>query len=383
MGHRASAAVVIAFIAACGDPDQHVGDRPDAGADTVDAAPADAEAAVTLFNVCAPDGAVAELFGRLVECNPAFDIVFLQGRLGPTEVSALCNGAFGPYVTDGSIALPSREQLEACAAYLDDTDCVDVELSLSIGPCDVLIGQVPSGEACEIDDQCEVGTYCDTGGAGPCGVCAASQGDGTLCTSDVQCAGKACIGSQCGVLGDDGDPCFEDADCIGQRICDPDTNQCAKARTWQVNDVCVPGTGDCDPITSGLWCRDNGSFGQCVPLLSVTQLCRENGIDLGVCNVFAYATCPAGSDAACVGPTLQTTEDDPCGLFSGEQCAPGLACTDVVNGGVCIDYQGAGETCDVGPGAAETDRCDLFLGCLDDGVTSSCVYSAYSGACPP
>jgi hypothetical protein len=102
--------------------------------------------------------------------------------------------------------------------------------------------------------------------------------------------------------------------------------------------------------------------------------CRSAGVDVGFCDVRAYLTCPATATAQCA-PPLVRAEDETCNLLAGEQCGAGLACTDVINGGTCIDYQGEDETCDAA--GAETDHCDLFLSCA-----ATCAYSAYSGACP-
>jgi hypothetical protein len=96
---------------------------------------------------------------------------------------------------------------------------------------------------------------------------------------------------------------------------------------------------------------------------------------VGVCDVRAYLTCPAGTSAVCAAPLVRL-ENESCGLLAGEKCGAGMACTDVIGGGVCVDYQGESEACDAA--GAETDRCDLFLTCL----SGSCAYSAYSGVCP-
>src|SRR5205823_4793770 len=189
---------------------------------------------------------------------------------------------------------------------------------------------------------------CDRTGGGSCGACTARLADGMTCTADEQCANGACVGTQCGHLGDVGDPCFANADCLGQRLCDMTTNQCALAPTWVVNQVCQPNSNDCDPFTTGLYCKGNGTgAGQCSPFLAIDAACRTGGVAQGLCDLRSYDYCPAGADSVCTPPMLVTTEGQPCGMLQGEKCDTGLVCPNPVTqaGDTCVSYQQQGDTC--------------------------------------
>lgn len=387
--HRALRLILTCLIPlaapACGDGDEGGGDDApdvDAAPDDIDAAP-DAAPAVTLADLCGPDGALTALFEKVIACNPALDLLLFQGRANAAGLAALCDGAVGPFLDDGSIALPTWEQIDACRAYVDATACLDVDFVVDRGPCDLFVGQVAAGGDCESSEQCVAEAYCDTTGGGDCGTCAARKADGMTCAGDGECAGGACIGTQCGSPGDDGDPCLSagpgddpNNDCRGQRVCDTDQNECVTLPAWQVNQVCTPNTGDCDPLGTGLWCQPSGDAGQCAPMLADGAVCRNSGVAQGVCDIRAYLTCPAGANATCTPPVTVTTEGDACGFFAGAQCAAGLVCTNPITMGVCVEYQAEGETCE--NGGAATDQCDLFLGCVD----GECAYGDYSGTCP-
>lgn len=379
MGKRSTALHVLLLfsLAACGGGGS--GDdasSPDAA--TADAAPPDAPAAVTEADICGTDGVYVQLIDKFLTCTPAIDILLVQGRADAAAVSAACSGAVDPYLADGTVALPSRDQLNACLDYLATVSCADYDLTTGAGPCDIFIGEVPDAGDCDITEQCSNASYCDHSGGGTCGACTARAADGLACNADEQCTNGACVGTQCGHLGDVGDPCFDDADCLGERVCDTNTNQCAAAPTWVVNQACTPNSGDCDPFDTGLYCSGNG---QCSPFLTLDTACRTNGNATGICDVRSYDYCPAGANAVCAPPTLVTIEGQACGMLNGLKCDTGLVCgPNALQNGTCVSYQGAGDTCT--NGGAETDRCDLFLNCLDNGTSTTCVYNDYSGSCP-
>jgi hypothetical protein len=368
-------ALVLALFACGGSNSPAKQDAPLQG----DAPAVDAALPVTVADLCGPNGVLDQLFAKELSCNPAFDVLLAQGRLTPTVISMFCDGALGPYVTDGSITLGTRAEVNACLAYIASTPCLDFVIALSSGgPCDLMNGQVANAGSCDITDQCADASYCDHSAGGACGACTMRLADGFNCTADEQCAGGACIGSQCGHLGNDGEPCFADNDCLGKRTCDLNTHTCATVR-WVVNQACTPNTGDCNAFDTGLYCKQNPTGAQCAPFLPLNAACRVGGVAQGLCDVRAYDVCPAGNDAVCSPPTIETTENSACGLLQGQKCATGMACSNPL-GGTCIQYQQLGQTCV--NGGAPTDQCDLLLACVNAGTGFKCQYGAYTGTCP-
>src|SRR5262245_50209655 len=100
-------------IAGCGG-----GGSPGGGVDASTAIDAnttpDATPEVTIASLCATDGVLPQLVGKILQCNPAFDFFLAQGQATPMTLATFCQGALGGYVTDGAIKLPSYAQLTAC-----------------------------------------------------------------------------------------------------------------------------------------------------------------------------------------------------------------------------------------------------------------------------
>jgi hypothetical protein len=107
---RAACVLTVALaLAACGGDDDS--SSPDAAA-APDASPPDARPDPTLADVCGPDGTLARMFDVLVQCNPAFETVLLQGRATPEAIADFCESLVGPYLEDGSILLPAWSNLD-------------------------------------------------------------------------------------------------------------------------------------------------------------------------------------------------------------------------------------------------------------------------------
>jgi hypothetical protein len=382
---RASCMLTLALVlAACGGDDDS--SSPDAAA-APDAEAPDARPDPTLEDVCGPDGVLARMFDVLVQCNPAFDTVLLQGRATPEAIADFCESLVGPYIEDGSILLPGWGSLEGCQTTYAHIECTDGELEINTADCDLFRGAQLDGEDCEISEQCSRDSFCDRSGGGACGLCAAKLADGMTCNADEQCVNGGCIGTQCGRLGFDNDPCVispapgadPNEDCRGQRECDPDTNRCVSPRTWVLNDVCEPKLLDCDSFDTGLYCKPSpGGGGQCAPMIELGAACRINGTGQGLCDLRNYETCPAGTNANCSAPTIVTVEGEACSFQSGRKCAAGMMCTNPFGAGTCVDLQAEDEVCQPAGQGTDTEHCDLFLNCLG----GTCEYGAYSGTCP-
>jgi hypothetical protein len=283
--------------------------------------------------------------------------------------------------------LPAWSNLDGCATTFAPTACLDLELAINTETCDLFRGAVLDGDDCEITEQCSRDSFCDRSGGGACGVCAARLADGMTCTADEQCAGGACIGTQCGHLGTDDEPCVISAapgadaneDCLGQRECDPATDRCFTPRTWVLNDVCNPKALECEPFDTGLYCKPNANGDpQCAPFIELGAACRINGASQGQCDLRAYETCPAGPNMNCTAPVIVTVEGESCSFQSGRKCAAGMMCTNPFGAGTCVDLQAEDEVCQPAGQGTDTEHCDLFLTC----VGGTCEYGAYSGTCP-
>lgn len=374
--------VVCVVVAACGGGSSTGGvDAPNP--DTA-AGPPDATPVVTQADICGPNGPLAMLVAKEISCNPGIDTLLLQGQATPNAISAFCNGSTQPY-EPGSIDLPTYAELQACLQYISSTACLD--LNFNDPACNLFHGTVADNMGCDTTEQCSDASYCDRTDLTTCGTCKPRKTDGMTCTnnSDEQCASGACIGTQCGHLGMDGDPCITGAnqnDCLGQRVCDPSNNRCV-TKTWQLNDTCS-GQGDlgsCGILNTDLWCKPtNGQFGtpgQCAHYLAIGDTCDPNNIGTGLCDIRAYEWCNpnAAGGPKCAAPNI-VQEGKQCGMTFGNQCATGLVCTHPLGGvqGTCYTPGAKDATC----GGTGDAPCGLFLGC-DEG---KCEYTDNTPACP-
>lgn len=367
-----AAAVAIA-IAACGGSSSS-GDDVDA-AITADSAPPDATPVVTIDDICGTDGVYNKLIAKILSCDPGLDFIAFQGQATPGAITALCHGAIDPYVP-GSIGLPTYAELQTCLTYVASTSCLDLDFNAPA--CNALHGKIADAMGCDTTDQCLDASYCDRPNTATCGTCKPRLADGLACTTDEMCANGKCVGTQCGHPGQDGDPCVIDAttkssdDCLGQRLCDPQTHQCV-TKNWQLNDTCTD-FGQCGLLYgSGMYCKipQGQQQGQCAAFLKIGDPC---GGTLGTCDLIHYEWCnQVASTPRCTAPTT-VQKDAACGALTGKQCAAGLACSDPINGGKCYTPGVKDDAC----GASGDAPCGALLKC-DEGT---CEYTDDTPACP-
>jgi hypothetical protein len=375
LGLCAIAAAVV--VAACGGNSS----SNDVDAATIDGAPPDATPVVTLADICGTNGVYAQLFAKLISCNPAIDLLVLQGQGTPQAISALCHGALDPY--QSTFDLPTYAQLQACLAYVNGTACLDLNFNDPV--CNIIHGKVADSSGCDSTEQCADISYCNRPNGNTCGTCTPRLADGQACTVDEQCANGACVGTQCGHLGVDGDPCVitngSSNDCLGTRRCNPTSHQC-ETKTWQLNDVCT-GLGECGIFTTNLWCKPTdgtlGDPGQCAQFLALDATCDAAKPGAGLCDLTKYEWCNAGATGGpkCSPPsTVQDGQN--CSMFGGKQCATSLVCSDPLgNGGTPGKCYVPGAK-DAACGGTGQPPCGAFLNC----ISSQCEYTDDTPACP-
>jgi hypothetical protein len=368
-------AVIAAAAAACGGSSSSGVD-----ANQIDAMPMppDAPPVVTLDDLCGTDGVYAKLFSKLVSCNPAIELVVLQGQDTPGSISALCHGALDPY--SSTFDLPSYAELQGCLGYIANTSCTDLDFNAS--DCNIIHGKVADASGCDSTEQCADTSYCDRPNGNTCGTCKPREVDGLACTADEQCLNGKCVGTQCGHPGKDGDPCVitngSSDDCLGTRRCNPSTHQC-ETKVWQLNDTCT-GLGDCGIFNTNLYCKPTdgtlGHAGQCANFLANGATCDPAAPGKGLCDLTKYEWC---NSAPVTGPkctsATQVQDGAACNMFQGNECATGLVCSDPVNqGGKCYTPSPKDAAC----GGVAQAPCGFFLSC----ISNQCEYTDDTPACP-
>jgi hypothetical protein len=370
----------VLFLAACGGTS--TGGDVDA-MNAIDAAPPDATPTVTIDDLCGTDGVYAKMIARLVTCNPGFELLVLQGQATPQAVSAFCHGATDPY-RPATIDLPSYAELQACLAYVANTACNDLDFNATA--CNLFHGKVADAQGCDSTEQCKDTSYCDRPNPNTCGTCTPRLADGMTCTVDEQCANGKCVGTQCGHPGQDGDPCVisngSSDDCLGQRRCNPQTNKC-ETKAWQLNDTCA-GLGDCGILQTDLWCKPTnpqtfGGAGQCAHYLALGATCNPQQPGAGLCDLTKYEWCnPNATGGPKCSPPNIVQDGKVCSMFQGDQCAPGLVCSNPLAGQQNPAHCYTPAAKDAACGAQGQAPCGLFLGC----VGGKCEYTNDTPKCP-
>ncbi len=364
----------------CGDDE--VGFELDGGlhadaASEHDAPPSNADAGPdpTLDSICGEtDGLFPALFGTIFACYPEFEII-LGEFPDAAELHDACLGFLEPFLDDGTVVLGDAANYAACAAYIDEVDCMSANMD-GPNPCDgLVVGTVEEGGDCDANDQCEGDSYCDHSGGDDCGVCAPRKPDNANCYVGDECIGRRCSGvdgdlpGMCRSFGEVGDDCIEDDDCGGRVICNPLTSKCQIPRTWEVGDTCDSFEEDCGFPFGDLYC--NTALSECVAFLEVGDDCAG----IGLCRLLDYETCDNADTGKCIAPTV-ASEGENCGWLDGLECASGLVCSNPTNEppqGVCVTPPALGDTCE------SSGDCGLLMSCVAD----ECQYGEYTGSCPP
>ena len=179
-----------------------------------------------------------------------------------------------------------------------------------------------AGEACDGDESCVQGLYCNTAYR-----CSARGGAGDPCDpfgGDAECGdGLICRAGSCELPGAVGESCFEDQDCAGRLVC----FDCACRAAGEEGTPCA--VNEC---TAGLACNlgylyfKGDGFGRCVVPSNgeIGQPCEDTlgttWCTAGLACNFGTHTCEMPGSAAHGAPCADKA-------WSGtEFCAPGLEC---------------------------------------------------------
>jgi hypothetical protein len=244
----------------------------------------------------------------------------------------------------------------SCRSALATADC---ELGLDDGTCDFFVGARTNGQSCQLDDECQTGSWCTALGAAQCGTCApvaalgqscanAPCGLGAFCvelgqgSNDFRCVpGTAGVGQTCGTLAT--------GLCRGELQCVPDTFGagflCARpAAAGQACDASQTLGADCNILagqvclgglcTTATW---NGVGQPC----GGNQGCNVNGICQGtscVARPTAGQPCNNGlcaANAFCDGVSCQAQRATGAACTADTQCAGDLYCLNPAPAGTC------------------------------------------------
>lgn len=241
--------------------------------------------------------------------------------------SVLRNIAFPPYRTaieSGTIVYDAAAAADCLAAY-EGLDCEIVGGTAlgwaHIARCSrIFVGQVAVGGACELDEECDEGSFC--GGLGCPGTCEPRTPPGGTCTEPSEC--------QLGYLCTDG-TCRE-------RVVSSGEGTCTGSATLECGfgNACVGATsetpGQCTPY-SELMTRAAGESCD----LTASQLC-QTGLSCVLIDAGVYE-CRA--QAASGGPCFQGA---PSMCPADHQCMPGVSAFE----GTCVPLPREGESCTLG-----------------------------------
>lgn len=290
---------------------------------------------------------------------------------------ALREAGMGPYAHfEGSLEAGrtrfDEERAEACMDLIRDSSCEQsLDEVMSAEVCRVLVGQRKDGEACLVNEDCGVASYCElkperaTCDAGACkplpGVGEKLLGYNNIysCAPGLSPdANDVCQPT----VGENG-PCQSSQSCAVGLLCDPNLQQCR--RPGRVGESCGEGAQRCLPH---LRCAE----GSCRELADVGESCtRSRGNILGwMSDCKRDLNCEAEAEAS------RGTCQEPRGAGSacGDQseCQSGLFCDQRAGQQTRTCQEGVGEG-----GKCDTAICAPGLACHPD--TSTCVRRGREG----
>jgi hypothetical protein len=307
-------------------------------------------------------GLLFELMYDREDCTTIVADSFRQGDLPSLEAA----------VEDGRVVYQGK-LASACFEAVAERACGDLQ-NREIEECEAALrGTAAVGEPCELDEECEGSSICETSLACP-GMCVRRYGAGVACLEDDQCAdGLVCSSAtaHCVAPAAEGEPCEGgiEAQCAGGLIC-----------VGQEAAEMMPGT--CVPI--GEVAR--GAAGEaCDP--RAAQLCAESAscVVTGITASAQTWSCRAVPESG-----------GPCGFGLPENCPDGQYCPltglQILAGTVearCAPLPAAGEAC-IERALPFLGECAAYTRCGDDGLCTplrnlgeSCDSNAvcYSGSC--
>lgn len=272
-----------------------------------------------------------------------------QLELQYTEVSL---PLYEQAIADGTMSYDGAN-VGACIDAIEAQGCAVLNSRTPSACDDVLIGEVPPGGACSINEQCEGDAYCMNDAACP-GTCQPRGAIGTACTTDEACQSPMkCTGGSCVVPAGEGAPCggMTGNDCGGGFVCAGSSGStagmCRTPETVQsgsLHGACnVQMTQLCEPGLS------------CVVASFTSMSCEPGDLAIGAdCQLAVPDACTRG--AFCSGTDVMTGDVSgtcaalpsagmPCAtVLFGTSCAPGLRC----DSGTCHEAHENGGPCATG-----------------------------------
>lgn len=371
-----AALFLLSCASGCGPVDPECADaecawRPDGGSPVPDAGPVgitsiDAYCERWLPAVCARWVACGQM-----ETQAGCEDVF-RNRWGITCPQESVAG-----VRDGRVRIDGV-RAEACLDAIPTHTCFGEEGAREQEDCAlVFLGEVPLGQSCYADVDCEGSAWCDSSALVCPSVCAPRKAVGESALADRECEeGLYVYAGKCRAFVATSGSCAPDGAAEKQRcnswdFCN-DAQTCEARR--RVNQPCA-GLGQCD---AWLTC----SKGTCLAPLDSTEPCDENVCksDLhcdfaanggsGTCkspeaegapcwqtnDCVAMAYCRGGGGSGSTDGTCVARGQGGESCSATAPCAPGLACV----GGSCATPRDLGEPC------ASAGECATSLNCSGD-----------------
>jgi hypothetical protein len=335
-----------------GDPDEDAGEgpTPDAGADP---SPEDW-----------PMHFATALCDALEDCYGSADLLrdALNGRdCTALNENLLRNGELRNLADSAAAGrvLWRPVELADCLQDVRGLGCASRSARLPAS-CELLIvGTVPLGEDCALDEECAGDAYCDRLTTSTCpGTCSELLAEDTTCTND------------------------DDDQCEDGLVCFNATETCVPLGA--TGDDCGAGLPACTP---GLVCTGPAATATCAPFATVHtgqvgESCNPEG---ELCEAGLVCESVDEDSGMCAEPV---GAGEPCRRASPNQCPPSQYCSAMDPGetGTCTDYPEDGDPC-IADGRAQT--CADGAVCIEDTcrdreqVDAPCTDDAqcWSGAC--
>ncbi len=358
------------FAIACTGDDEHVPDRPDAGA-SADSAPVP----TTATSFCTDLS--ERLCAGLSSCGCRFDLRPYDAAGCVAARSAECLGGFGARVEPDVAAGRARFHEPGVSACLDAVEVMASACVLSHDSSDalpeecfkVVVSTAAVGATCQLSSGGLA--FCGADANGVCvpgeasALCTALPGAQAACFNGLCATGLVCNAELCAAPAASGSACSDGHACQDGLVCDP-MGQCAAplaARATCTDSAqCQPGLacdgGACTSLAElGDGCSASPSLvcgvGRDCGRAPETRTCTDPDAEGALC---MDSTCAGELTCAIASMTCVALPGDTETCLDGFACADGLTCVDLT--GTCAPLPGMGETC-----AAGNRFCADGLGC--------------------
>lgn len=292
-----------------------------------------AEAVCQALEQCVGSAKLTMLTAR-EDCVERYSAGFQQDDFGTLATS----------VEAGWIKL-DESKLNDCYADTRALGCKVQADRLPTSCQEAIAAQRHAGDACAIDADCAVGTYCPIDASCPRN-CQAAVDKGANCTRDAECkVGSICSAGKCTVPSDVGAPCAGNSggvcelgdSCVGSDDTNPGTCQTnASVQVGELDQPCTPGMTLCK---EGLSCAYDGAAFFCVGPVASGAACR-----LALPSQCPVDTYCSAADLTQTGSCLALpTEGKTCVLNNA--CAAGHVCVTQGGKNTCRELGDLGDAC--------------------------------------